>query len=300
MSGTGGATTRPSDPHNAACEYTVSSVGGIPPDRAGRRGVDRVGVVAERLPARYSRDCSEDCKAYARMLQGRSKAESARLTRRFQIAAGAVGVLAVAMAVLGFPGLRPDEPPTPTITPPAKPTSSTLLVALDAAGTAERLGQIGNVPKPPPPKTADTETPTQPVKPPEPEMPAKFAGVANLGGSLLAMLTVDGKQHWVAEGETVPRKNAADPAVTLVSFDAGSAMVKVGDAEPKKLELSARASGAVSVTGGAPAPALAGKAAPVTAERARTRADRLRAMRDRARASRPDAARPPTEATEEK
>ncbi|MDX2016238.1 MAG: hypothetical protein SFY95_01200 [Planctomycetota bacterium] len=203
------------------------------------------------------------------------------VTRGAQIGVVALIGLSALLVWAGPPAtVKPAEPGTGTGggAGPAQPLEPPVPAApkVDFAGTQERLSLIANNPKP-----AAVAPPTDSGQTPEPPSPTvtlaervRFLGAYRAGGTMMALLSIDGKQKIVGVGEPLhgdPSKG--ELTVSLAAVNANEARFEGEDLkEPAKIGKSVRSGPAVTIVapaqnaGGAMTPGAVQNAPPGVAQ----------------------------------
>lgn len=178
--------------------------------------------------------------------------------RRQVIAQVALGVLAVPAIVLatgfGMPEPTTPEAPQLVLPEPKDPelTSTPTLRLADADAIAANLEKIGNAPVPKPETGAQQTEGESAAVTDAGQAPSRYLGSMLLGLKRAAMLSINGKQKPLFEGEKFGE-------VELVRVEADHVIIRSGGAE-QKLELESRRG---PVVGSAPvSPVYTGGVAP--------------------------------------
>ncbi len=171
------------------------------------------------------------------MLKDVSREEASKVTRTGQLVAVALLALSAGVIILGGRLLAPGpEPIAATFEPPKVESASTeidlpAVLTKRAESISRNLAQLANAPKPPPPppppeeEGAIGELPVMPA-PVASDIAIAYLGMFGSSARPMALVSIDAKQHIVAQGDSVSHNNES---------------IKIAKVERDKIEIERKA-----------------------------------------------------------
>jgi len=168
-----------------------------------------------------------------------NKHQAGLYTRVAQVALVALVLASGAVAALGLPGGSIRDPGDLTLPPVETPSGDPALVStappVDLGAISDRLNRIKNSPKAPEVVVAATKpADTPPPTPPAPDE-VRYLGGVGLGSHMMALVSVGGKQVFVAIGDKIAIGTVRSVTATEVQFEGetGTHVIRLAERGPE-------------------------------------------------------------------